>query len=64
MKKINTALLNIPKDKELYEFENIAKLYTDKMFNISKENETLEQLRDTLLPKLMNGEIDLDKIES
>ena len=27
------------------------------------ENETLEQLRDTLLPKLMNGEIDLDKIE-
>ena len=53
----------IPKDKDLYEFENIAKLYTDKMFNISKENETLEQLRDTLLPKLMNGEIDLDKIE-
>lgn len=27
------------------------------------ENETLEQLRETLLPKLMNGEIDLDKIE-
>lgn len=53
----------IPKDEELYEFENIAKIYTDKMFNISKENETLEQLRDTLLPKLMNGEIDLDKIE-
>ena len=28
-----------------------------------KENKRLEQLRDTLLPKLMNGEIDLDKIE-
>lgn len=27
------------------------------------QNETLMQLRDTLLPKLMNGEIDLDKIE-
>ena len=27
------------------------------------ENKNLEQLRDTLLPKLMNGEIDLDKIE-
>ena len=27
------------------------------------ENHTLEQMRDTLLPKLMNGEIDLDKIE-
>ena len=36
---------------------------TDRMFNITKENEQLEQLRDTLLPKLMNGEIDLDKIE-
>lgn len=28
-----------------------------------KENYYLEQLRDTLLPKLMNGEIDLDNIE-
>ena len=28
-----------------------------------EENRKLEQLRDTLLPKLMNGEIDLDKIE-
>ena len=27
------------------------------------ENETLYKLRDTLLPKLMNGEIDLDNIE-
>lgn len=53
----------IPNDKELYKFENLAQIYTDKMFNVSKENETLVQLRDTLLPKLMNGEIDLDKIE-
>ena len=53
----------IPNDKELHKFENLAQIYTDKMFNISKENETLVQLRDTLLPKLMNGEIDLDKIE-
>lgn len=27
------------------------------------ENKTLEQLRDMLLPKLMNGEIDLDNVE-
>ena len=32
------------------------------IFNI-KENEKLEQLRDILLPKLMNGEIDLENIE-
>ena len=28
-----------------------------------KSNEELSQLRDTLLPKLMNGEIDLDNVE-
>lgn len=27
------------------------------------ENKILTKLRDTLLPKLMNGEIDLNKIE-
>ena len=27
-----------------------------------KENKNLEQLRDTLLPKLMNGEIDLENM--
>ena len=53
----------IPKEDELNEFENLAQIYTDKMFNIFKENEILEQLRDTLLPKLMNGEIELEKIE-
>lgn len=40
----------------------IEKIY-QKSSNILEENQKLEQLRDTLLPKLMNGEIDLDKIE-
>lgn len=53
----------IPNDHELYEFENLAQKYTDKMFYLKKENENLIKLRDTLLPKLMNGEIDLDKIK-
>lgn len=52
-----------PKENELEEFEKIAQVNTDKMFNISKENESLENLRDTLLPKLMSGEINLDKID-
>ena len=34
-----------------------------KIQNNKVENYNLEQLRDTLLPKLMNGEIDLDNIE-
>lgn len=35
----------------------------NKQKQIIEENNTLTQLRDTLLPKLMNGEIDLDKIK-
>lgn len=34
-----------------------------KISQIVDENRKLEELRDTLLPKLMNGEIDLDNIE-
>lgn len=34
-----------------------------KISQIVDENRKLEQLRDTLLPELMNGEIDLDNIE-
>ena len=34
-----------------------------KISQIIEENNNLEQLRDTLLPKLMNGEIDLENIE-
>ena len=30
---------------------------------MTNENKTLENLRDTLLPKLINGKIDLDKIK-
>ncbi len=50
--------------------ENLLKKFNDQvscLFERIKENQienkNLEQLRDTLLPKLMNGEIDLDNIE-
>ena len=44
-------------------FENEIKPLRNKIYQNELQNKTLEQLRDTLLPKLMNGEIDLDKIE-
>ena len=53
----------IPTKNELQEFNTICKAIIDKMNINQKENSKLEQIRDTLLPKLMNGEIDLDKIE-
>ena len=45
------------------EFCNKAETIMKKIQNNKKESYNLEQLRDMLLPKLMNGEIDLDNIE-
>lgn len=58
----NTQIL-IPDKDCIDKFNKIAKPLYEKKFNVMQQNETLEQLRDTLLPKLMNGEIDLDNIE-
>lgn len=45
------------------DFEFKAEKFVNKIRNNEEENEILEQLRDTLLPKLLNGEINLDKVE-
>lgn len=48
------------------EFEKFSDLVSNNIKMIQeneKNNEELSQLRDTLLPKLMNGEIDLDNVE-
>ena len=66
--KINQVNMNkikiiIGTDKVNKKFEEKIKIIVAKIKANTIENETLIQLRDTLLPKLMNGEIDLDKIE-
>lgn len=48
---------------EIIKFEKRVDPIMFKIANNSLQNKTLERLRDTLLPKLMKGEIDLDKIE-
>lgn len=50
-------------DESLKKLSRQAKIILQKIQLNDEENETLSQLRDTLLPKLMNGEIDLDNIE-
>ncbi len=52
----------IPDNETLRKFEEIAENVQSKREQILLENIKLEKLRDILLPKLMNGEIDLDKI--
>lgn len=44
-------------------FDSIARDITKKIFANCQENEALKQIRDTLLPKLMSGELDVSNIE-
>lgn len=60
---IEDVEISIPDETELMIFYNIAEPIFNRMVYNSEENKLLEQLRGTLLPKLMNGEIDIDKIE-
>ncbi|MCM1357881.1 MAG: restriction endonuclease subunit S, partial [Prevotella sp.] len=53
----------IPDRYILDNFQNIIKPIFDTIKNISNENQSLSALRDTLLPKFMNGEIDISKIK-
>ncbi len=48
-----------PKEDRIRYEETVAPIY-DCMYHNLKENNTLSELRDTLLPKLMSGEIRLD----
>ena len=60
---IENYIITIPDNESLAIFDNIATSIQEKRELIILENIKLEELRDTLLPKLMNGEIDLDNIE-
>ena len=59
------GMIEIPyPTKEMIEKFNSSYKTIKERININKTKiSNLEQLRDTLLPKLMNGKIDLDKIE-
>ena len=51
-----------PQD-EINKFDSVARSITEKIFANCQENENLKQLRDTLLPKLMSGELDVSDID-
>lgn len=55
--------IKVPNYEIMKEYDEVFRTILTKISHINFENKTLIQLRDTLLPKLMNGEIDLDKIE-
>lgn len=56
-------LIYIPTNDELSKFDSFAKCITEQIYNNVCENERLISIRDTLLPKLMSGEIEVNKEE-
>lgn len=49
--------VKLPLPDKIAEFENTVSNYFEKMLNNQTQIRTLTQLRDTLLPKLMSGEV-------
>ena len=61
--ELDKSIVKIPSDKSLEEADKIFTPLLNKYINNNIENRYLIQLRDTLLPKLMDGEINLENIE-
>ena len=62
-KIIKSMPIGIPNELVLRNYNEKVKSMFKEMLENEKENQVLEQLRDTLLPKLMNGEIELQNLE-
>lgn len=62
-KIIRAMPIGIPDKAILKNYNEKVQVIFEKVLENEKENQNLEQLLDTLLPKLMNGEIDLENIE-
>ena len=58
---LNALEVVIPSNEYLEKFESVVSPLLNEMKHCIMENENLTSIRDALLPKLMNGEIDLIK---
>ncbi len=60
---LNALELAIPSDDRLAEFETLVVPMYSTMQNNDQESAKLAVLRDTLLPKLMSGELDVSDLD-
>lgn len=58
-----TEMIPALSNKQNSDFLNVAEPIYSEILNITLENKRLSELRNTLLPKLMNGEIDVSEVE-
>lgn len=61
-KAISNIEIPLPSSDELDKFEKISSTLYSEVYKNNKEIEKLTKLRDTLLPKLMSGDIDVSNI--
>ncbi len=55
--------INVPPSNQLAKFHELVKPMFNKQRALREENIKLVKLRDTLLPKLMSGEIDVNSVD-
>ncbi|MBA6129869.1 restriction endonuclease subunit S, partial [Pseudomonas juntendi] len=55
--------LLVPNEQVLIGFDELCSPLIDKIFSNSKQSRTLTQLRDTLLPRLISGQLRLPEVE-
>lgn len=60
---LRSIVFNKPDNNTLRKFNNIAEIHFNKIYKNNKQIITLEKLRDTLLPKLMSGEVQVQYAE-
>ena len=62
-KTMKSVKLAVPEETSCAEFDSFAEPILKQQEALERENRELAGLRDTLLPKLMSGEIDVSKID-
>ncbi|MBY7904796.1 restriction endonuclease subunit S [Vibrio fluvialis] len=63
LKTLRTIPVVLPSNELLAKFNEVMSPLMEKISDNHKQNQTLSNLRDTLLPKLLSGEIELGKTE-
>ena len=63
-KELEGLPLCIPNAKVIHEFNNLITGIEKQMFNLYQECSNLTTLRDTLLPRLMSGELSVDDVST
>lgn len=60
---VNEMKFVLPADTMLNDFKDIIRPINKEIFNLLYKNHTLKQTRDLLLPRLISGKIDVEKLE-